>query len=60
MQAPNDWRDVEITGYMKLNGAHGEDNFAWYGRGGKHTDKQTCWGTAYKGDVYYSGNAALG
>ena len=55
MQSPNDWKNVEITGFVKVNSAS-EDNFAWYGRGGKHTDSNGgCEGTAYKIGLYYSG-----
>jgi hypothetical protein len=53
MQAQNDWKNVEITGYIKFNSGS-EDNFAWYARGGRHSDVE-CEGTAYKGDLYYSG-----
>lgn len=54
MQASNDWKNIEITGVVKVNAYSGDDNFAWYARGGKHSDTE-CEGTAYKGDVYYSG-----
>ena len=58
MQSPNDWRDVEITGYVKLNSGN-NDNFVWYARGARHTGFGTpagCEGTAYKGDLFYDGN----
>ena len=32
-----------------------DDNYAWYNRGGRHTDSVPCEGTGYKGDLYYSG-----
>src|SRR6478672_1953467 len=36
MQSANDWKNVEITGYVKLiSGSN--DNFVWYARGGRHT-----------------------
>jgi hypothetical protein len=57
MQSPNDWRDVEITGYVKLNSGN-NDNFVWYARGGRHTgygSPQGCEGVAYKGGLFYSG-----
>src|SRR5438093_1148731 len=57
MQYPNDWRDVEITGYVKLNSGN-NDNFVWYARGGRHTgygSPQGCEGVAYKGGLFYSG-----
>ncbi len=58
MQSPNDWRDVEITGYVKLNSGN-NDNFVWYARGGKHTgygSPQGCEGVAYKGGLFYDGS----
>ena len=58
MQSPNDWRDVEITGYVKLNSGT-NDNFVWYARGGRHTgygSPQGCEGAAYKGDLFYDGS----
>ena len=61
MQSPNDWRDVEITGYVKLksvNSGSNNDNFVWYARGGRHTgfgSPQGCEGVAYKGGLFYGG-----
>ncbi len=58
MQSPNDWRDVEITGYVKLNSGD-KDNFVWYARGGRHTGSgspQGCEGVAYKGGLFYDGS----
>ena len=58
MQSPNDWRDVEITGYVKLNSGN-NDNFVWYARGGRHTgygSPQGCEGVAYKGGLFYDGS----
>ena len=55
MQSTNDWKNVEMTGYVKVNSFKGDDNFAWYNRGGRHTDTEPCEGTGYKGGLYYSG-----
>jgi hypothetical protein len=55
MESPSDWRNVEITGYVKFNKGVNYDNFAWYARGGIHTNGKECEGTAYKGQLYYSG-----
>ena len=55
MQAANDWRNVEMTGYVKVNARSTDDNYAWYNRGGRHTDSVPCEGTGYKGGLYYSG-----
>jgi len=55
MGSPVDWRDVEITGYVKLNEFTENDNFVWYTRGGKHTDSDQCQGSGYKGNLFYHG-----
>lgn len=55
MQSPNDWKNVEMTGYIKVNSYQQDDDTAWYNRGGRHTSAEPCEGTGYKGDVYYSG-----
>jgi hypothetical protein len=68
MQSPNDWRDVEITGYVKLNkqggdvrGASGSllgGHYTWYARGGKHIGQGSplgCEATSYHADWAYSG-----
>jgi hypothetical protein len=55
MGSPNDWRDVEITGYVKLNQFTENDDFVWYTRGGKHSDSDQCQGSAYKGNLFYHG-----
>ena len=55
MGSLKDWRDVEITGYVKLNQFSENDNFVWYTRGGRHTDSDQCQGSAYKGNLFYDG-----
>jgi len=55
MGSPNDWKNVEMTGYIKLNKFSENDNFVWYARGGKHTDSDHCQGSAYKGNLFYLG-----
>jgi hypothetical protein len=58
MQSPNDWKDFEITGYVKVNEGDSGENFAWYGRGGRHTgsgNPEGCEGSSIKGDLYYDG-----
>ncbi|HEX8822624.1 MAG TPA: carbohydrate-binding protein, partial [Archangium sp.] len=56
MQAPNDWKNVEMTGYVKVNAASDmSDNFAWYARGGRHNDSLACEGSSYKGSLHYDG-----
>ena len=58
MQSPNDWKDVEITGYVKLNSGD-NDNFVWYARGARHMGYGSppgCEGVAYKGDLFFDGS----
>ena len=55
MGSANDWRDIEVTGFVKLNAFTENDNFVWYSRGGKHTDSDHCQGSAYKGNLFYTG-----
>ncbi len=55
MSSSQDWRDVEITGYVKLNSFTHNDNFVWFSRGGKHTESDHCQGSAYKGNLFYLG-----
>lgn len=59
MQDAKDWRNVEITGFVKVISAS-SDNFSWYGRSGKHTDSNGgCEGTAYKGRLFYDGKTGF-
>ena len=58
MQAPNDWRNFEMTQYVKVNTSPSEDSITPYGRGGRHTGDgapEGCEGSAMKGDVFFSG-----
>jgi hypothetical protein len=68
MQSPSDWRDVEITGYVKLNkvggsvtGASGKlvgGHYTWYSRNARNTGSdgpEGCLGTAYKGWINFGG-----
>jgi hypothetical protein len=56
MQSSNDWKNIEMTGYVKLISGSG-DTFTWYARGGRHSDSYKCEGTAYKGWLWYNGRA---
>ena len=59
MQSEKDWKNVEITGYIKLNNNNiplSEGRFTWYARGGHHTESEPCEGVAYKGDIFFSGD----
>jgi hypothetical protein len=59
MLAPNDWRNFEMTQYVKENTSPTDDNFSPNGRGGRHTGDGTppvgCEGSSMKGDVFFSG-----
>jgi Bacterial Ig domain/PKD domain len=68
MQSPTDWRDVEITGYVKLNKVGGSvtgnsgnlvgGHYTWYSRNARNTGDgapEGCLGTAYKGWVNFGG-----
>ena len=54
MQNPKDWRDIEMTAYVKIT-ASTDDQMVMYARGGKHTGDGSCEGFAYKQDLYFSG-----
>ncbi|HEY9387552.1 MAG TPA: discoidin domain-containing protein [Nitrososphaeraceae archaeon] len=59
MQSPNDWKNVEMTGYVRvINDNSDTENFAWYARGGRHTGDgapEGCEGSSIKGDLFYNG-----
>ena len=59
MQSPNDWKNVEMTGYVKVVTDNTDnENFAWYARGGRHTGSgapEGCEGSSIKGDLFYDG-----
>jgi hypothetical protein len=56
MQAPNDWKNVEMTGYVRVNsGGKREENLSWQTRGGEHSDGRPCEGSAYHGALHYDG-----
>ena len=58
MLASNDWRNFEMTQYVKANTFPSDDDFAPYGRGGRHTGSgapEGCEGSSMKGDVFFSG-----
>jgi hypothetical protein len=61
MQSPNDWKNVEMTGYVRLNDYNNESAFVWFTRGGIHymptsPNSQPCEGSGYKGNLYFSGS----
>jgi hypothetical protein len=50
------WQNVEITEYAKIVGGSNE-LLQMYSRGGHHTDKDQCLGSAYKARLYGDGTA---
>jgi len=58
MQSPNDWKNIEMTGYVKFNKGDTSDGFTWYARGGHHTGAgfpQGCEGTSIKEELDFAG-----
>ena len=59
MCSPNDWYNVEFTGYVKLDtpaGDASDQDWTWYAGGGRHTGDgwvDGCMGSAYKGSYHY-------
>ena len=59
MCSPNDWYNVEFTGYVKLDtpaGSASDQDWTWYAGGGRHTGDgwvDGCMGSAYKGSYHY-------
>jgi hypothetical protein len=51
------WTDVEVTAYAKLESGSTE-LLQLYSRGGHHTDRDQCEGSAYKARLYGNGVAA--
>jgi hypothetical protein len=56
MLAPTDWKNVEMTGYVKVVQNEPSDNhFTWFARGGHHTSSRGCEGTALQGQLNIDG-----
>jgi hypothetical protein len=53
--SPEGWKDVEITGYVRLQSYSFDEEFAWAARSGKHSPSEMCDSTAYFGAVGFSG-----
>ena len=54
-----EWRNVEITGYVKVvNSTSAHDALAWFARGGNHTISSPCEGTALYGQLFVDGRVA--
>ena len=57
------WKNVEITGYVKVNSIIPNDNhkvnytdLAWFARGGTHTQTSPCEGLALIGGIHDDGS----
>jgi hypothetical protein len=55
--SPDGWKDIEMTGYVKLESFSFDEEFAWAARSGKHTASDPCDGTAYFGALGFSDRA---
>ena len=58
MQSPSDWKNIEMTGYVKFNNGDTSDGFTWYARGGHHTGSGFplgCEGTSIKEELDFAG-----
>jgi hypothetical protein len=60
MQSPNDWKDVEMTGYVKLLGTTGSSfainkgGWTWEARGARHfgdIPPDVCYGMSYNANI---------
>jgi hypothetical protein len=57
MLAPNDWKNVEMTGYIRvLQNEPADNHFTWYARGGIPTSTRGCEGTSIKGQMFVDGH----
>lgn len=57
--SPNGWRDVEMTGYVRLKSFSFDEEFAWAVRTSQHTDSNPCEGAAYYGALSFAGEATF-
>lgn len=58
--SPNDWNDLEMTGYVRLRDSadsSSDQDWTFYGPSGTHTNNgqypDKCWGHSYKGSYHY-------
>jgi hypothetical protein len=62
MQLANDWKNVEMTGYFKINSFtdsihNGPPHIELLARGGIHTNSIRCEGTSYHSNLYETGRS---
>jgi hypothetical protein len=51
-----EWKNVEITGYLKMVETSDDSSAVqWYARGGRHSDDIPCEGTSIKGRLHANG-----
>jgi hypothetical protein len=50
------WKNVEITGYVRYDSGDSTQHFSWYGRSGNHSSTVPCDGTAYHMQLAYDGS----
>lgn len=60
MMSPSDWRDVEITAYVRFNDGGGDSRCSLYTRSGTHTSGRKCEGTKYTNALYSTGRMRVG
>ena len=63
MQSPNDWKNIEMTGYVKLLATTGSSfainkgGWTWEARGARHTGDRypdVCYGTSYNAHILWN------
>lgn len=63
MHTPDDWKNIEMTGYFKVGNVKKQDEeITLYVRGARHNDEtpnMSCQGTAYKIGITFQGKANL-
>jgi hypothetical protein len=62
-QGQNKWKNVEITGYIKVTRVDEEEDakdigLQWYARGNRHSSDVPCQGTSLKGRIHPDGSVA--
>jgi hypothetical protein len=55
--SPVMWKNIEMTGYVKLDSYTFDEEFAWAARSGKHSQDNVCGATAYFGALGFSGDS---
>ena len=56
IQSENDWKNVEMTAYIKRNDISSETDFTWYTHSGRHGNHDPCEGTALKASLLLPGS----